>query len=79
MKRIFALIVIALCLSGAYAQETYVASNDNLLFQKGKTCFDERKFSVAIQFFQRYLDESADKNDALREKADYYIVVVATL
>lgn len=74
MKRIFALIVIALCLSGAYAQETYVASNDNLLFQKGKTCFDERKFSVAIQFFQRYLDESADKNDALREKADYYIV-----
>src|SRR5574344_454824 len=76
MKKIIAFVVIVLCVSSycTYAQETYVVSNEEVLFQKGKNCFDERKFGASIQYFQKFLDNYSDNNAVICEKANYYIV-----
>ncbi|MDR0811938.1 MAG: tetratricopeptide repeat protein, partial [Paludibacter sp.] len=77
MKRIKFIIVFVFFAVCAFSQHTLDYTNDDAMFEQGKSLFEQRKYAASYRCFEKFLQTAAVTNAGQAQEAEFYIAANA--
>ena len=78
MRKIIVISLIMTMLAGfTNAQHTLIYTHKDVLFNKGKELFNQRKYAASYRSFEEFLKTTDAKNAGQIQEAEYYMAANA--
>ena len=72
-KMMFLMVFFSLLISNIEAQETTLSQTENLLFEDGKSLYDQKKYEASTKTFEQYMKLCTNKQSGKYQEAAYFI------